>query len=161
MNQSLQEKVARRKKEEALLRFSKFSNEDALALGLRVVEEAKKRGGAVAVDIVVNGTQLFHYAMPGTNKRQAMWIQRKQNTVQVCQISTLHAGQLLASEGKDPWTDWRLDEADYAMIGGGFPIILEGTGVIGCVACSGLFHEDDHQVLVDAISGMLGIDLDA
>ena len=46
-------------------------------------------------------------------------------------------------------------------IGGGFPIILEGTGVIGCVACSGLFHEDDHQVLVDAISGMLGIDLDA
>ena len=38
---------------------------------------------------------------------------------------------------------------------------LEGTGVIGCVACSGLFHEDDHQVLVDAISGMLGIDLDA
>ena len=54
-----------------------------------------------------------------------------------------------------------MDEADYAAIGGGFPIIVAGTGVVGAVACSGLPHEMDHQLLVDAICQILDVDLDA
>ena len=87
------------------------------------------------------------------------WVQGKQNTVQVAQMSSLHAGQFLASEGKDLWKDWRLSDADYAILGGGFPITVAGTGVIGAVACSGLPHEEDHRLLVDSISELLGIDL--
>lgn len=45
-------------------------------------------------------------------------------------------------------------------MGGGFPITLVGTGVIGAVACSGLPHEEDHKLLIDAISEVLGVDLD-
>lgn len=159
MDGKLKKELARRRKEEAVLCFPAFSNEDALALGLKIVEKAKQRGVAVAIDITVNGTELFHYAMKGTNMRQAMWIKRKQNMVQVSQVSSLHAGQFLQSEGKDLWKDWRLNEADYAILGGGFPITLAGTGIIGAAACSGLPHEQDHQLLVDAISEMLGIDL--
>ena len=47
----------------------------------------------------------------------------------------------------------------YAAIGGGFPITLAGTGIVGAVACSGLPHPEDHRLLVDCISEMLGIDL--
>ena len=161
MSENLKKAVALREKEEALLCFPKFSNEDALTLGLKIVEIAKSWGVAVALDIEVNGTQLFHYAMPGSNKRHAMWVRRKQNMVQTSQISTLHAGQLLALDGKDQWKDWRLNEADYAILGGGFPITVAGTGIIGAVACSGLPHEQDHKLLVTAISSMLGINLDA
>ena len=81
--------------------------------------------------------------------------------VQVSQISSLRAGQYLQCEGKDLWKDWRLSDADYAAIGGGFPIALKGTGVIGAVACSGLPHEQDHQLLVDALCAVLNVDLDA
>ncbi len=161
MEQLHKEALARREREEALLRFPAFSYEDALTLGLKIIELAKARGAAVAVDITVNQTQVFHYAMPGTNRRNAMWIQRKENMVQTSQISSLHAGQYLESAGKDLWKDWRLDEADYAAIGGGFPIIVAGTGVVGAVACSGLPHEMDHQLLVDAICQILDVDLDA
>ena len=159
MSKGLQKELAHRKEEEERLQFPRFSNKEALELGLKIVEKAEERGAAVAVDITVNGTQLFHYAMKGTNKRHAMWIQRKQNTVQVSQISSLHAGQFLESQGKDLWKDWRLSDADYAIIGGGFPIIVRGTGVIGAVACSGLPHEEDHKLLVDSISELLGIDM--
>ena len=159
MGKAMQKELARRREEEERLRFPRFSNREALELGLKIIEKAEQRGAAVAVDITVNGTQLFHYAMKGTNKRHAMWIQRKQNTVQVAQISSLHAGQFLASEGKDLWKDWRLSDADYAIIGGGFPIAVAGTGVIGAVACSGLPHEEDHRLLVDALSDLLGVDL--
>ena len=128
MNETLNEALARRKKEEDLLCFDKFSNEDALALGLKIVEMAKERGAAVAIDIEINGNQMFHYAMPGSNKRHAMWIRRKQNMVQTSQVSTLHAYYQLIRDGKDQAKDWRLNEADYGAIGGGFPITITGTG---------------------------------
>ncbi len=160
MDEKLSKELARREREEALLRFPAFSNEDALALGLRIVEKAKAWGVAVAVDITRNGTQLFHYAMEGSNARHALWIRRKQNTVQVAQMSSLRAGQTLESEGKDLWRDWRLPEADYAILGGGFPITVAGTGVVGAVACSGLPHLQDHRLLVESISEMLGVHLD-
>lgn len=149
--------LAQRRKEEEMLRFPAFSYEDALTLGLKIIEKAKERGAAVAIDIEVNGNQLFHYAMPGSNKRHAMWIRRKHNMVQTAQISSLHAFQQLIHEGKDQWKDWRMNEADYGAIGGGFPIHVAGTGIIGSVACSALPHEEDHRLLVDSISEMLGI----
>lgn len=157
---NMTEALAHRRKEEELLRFSSFSNEDALTLGLKIVEKAKQRGAAVAIDIEVNGNQLFHYAMPGSNKRHALWIRRKQNMVQTTLISSLHAYQQLINEGKDQWKDWRLNEADYGAIGGGFPIHVIGTGIVGAVACSALPHEEDHRLLVDSISEMIGVSLD-
>ena len=36
-----------------------------------------------------------------------------------------------------------------------------GNGVVGAVACSGLPPEMDHQLLVDAICQILGVDLEA
>lgn len=159
MEFDMKEALARRRKEETMLRFTKFSHEDALTLGLTIVKKAKERSAAVAIDIEVNGTQRFHYAMEGSNQRHALWVKRKQNMVNTIQISTLHACQQLIAEGKDQWKDWRLNEAEYGAIGGGFPIILVGTGVIGSVACSGLPHEEDHKLLIDAISEILGVDL--
>ncbi len=161
MNEFLKEQIALREKEEKLLRFPKFSNEDALTLGLTVIEIAKEWGVGVTLDIEVNGVQMFHYVMPGSNKRHAMWIRRKQNTVQTCQMSSLHAYQWLEAEGKDLWKDWRLPESDYGVIGGGFPIHVEGTGIIGAIGCSALPHTEDHRLLVTAISRMLGVDLNA
>ena len=158
MNEQILQALAQRRKEEEELRFEKFSNEDALTLGLKIVEKAKERDAAVAIDIEVNGTQLFHYAMPGSNKRHALWIRRKQNMVNTIQISTLHACQQLINEGKDQWKDWRLNEAEYGAIGGGFPIHVLGTGIVGAVACSGLPHEEDHRLLVDSIRAVLGLD---
>jgi len=159
MNEELKLALEQREKEEALLCFDKFSNEDALALGLKIVEKAQQRNAAVAIDIEVNGVQLFHYNMPGSNKRHAMWIRRKQNMVQVSQCSTLHAMYQLIRDGKDQEKDWRLNNAEYGAIGGGFPITVKGTGIIGAVACSGLAHTDDHQLLVDSIAELLGVEL--
>jgi uncharacterized protein (UPF0303 family) len=48
--------------------------------------------------------------------------------------------------------------ADYALAGGGFPIRLEGTGVIGAITVSGLPERDDHCLVVDALCDHLGRD---
>ena len=113
----------------------------------------------MVVGIEVNDVPLFYHAMKGTNKRQFRWVKRKLGTVRLCQVSTLHAGYQLAADQKELWRDWRLSDEECATIGGGFPINVAGTGIVGAVACSGLPHEEDHKLLVTAISSMLGIEL--
>ena len=114
----LAQELAMRAKEEALLCYDKFNNEDALALGLKIIEKAKQRNAAVAMDIEVNGVQLFHYNMPGSNKRHCMWIRRKQNMVQASQCSTLHAMYQLIRDNKDQEKDWVLNQQKFAKIMG-------------------------------------------
>ena len=152
----LKNELLLREAEEKELVFEHFSNEDALALGLEVLRLAKERGANVVIEITVNGVELFHYNMPGTNERQCMWVRRKGNMVRTAQMSSLHAGQLIAFKGLDLWEDWRMDDDEYATIGGGFPISIKGTGIIGSVTCSGLPHEEDHRLLVDSVRSFLG-----
>ena len=67
--------------QEESLQFDRFDNDTALAVGLWIVEEVRRRGKAVTVDITRNGQVLFHHAMTGATPDQADWIRRKNNTV--------------------------------------------------------------------------------
>ncbi len=144
-------------KEEQLLRFDHFSNEDALEVGMLLIEEAKRRKAAPAIDIVINGYQVFRYGFEGTNNHNTMWLKRKMNTVQVVHKSSLQVFAILKETGEDLLKDWFLDPMDYAAMGGGFPIYVKGTGIIGCIGVSGLPHLQDHGIIVDVLCKYLDI----
>ena len=42
------------------------------------------------------------------------------------------------------------EDENYVLCGGAFPIIVKGK-MIGCFIVSGLAHEEDHQLIVDAL----------
>lgn len=152
---NLEERIKRYEKEESELQFEHFSNEDAWQLGQMLVEKAKKRGVTPAFEITVNGFTVFRYAFVHTNRHNEMWLRRKRNTVDTVHKSSLHVGALLEKSGESIGDDWYLPPQDYAYLGGGFPLILKNTGVIGSVCCSGLPHEQDHQIVVDVIAKYL------
>ena len=77
----LESRIAELEAQEAELQFKSFSNEDALELGLAMVERARSRGLSVTVDISRAGQQLFHYACPGTSADNDQWIIRKSRAV--------------------------------------------------------------------------------
>ena len=52
----------------------------------------------------------------------------------------------------ETFADRKLDPNEYAA-GGGFPIRLRGTGVIGSICVSGYpDHVDDHQLIINTLA---------
>ena len=141
--------------QEQELQFDRFSNEDAVALGLSLYETAKKNNLPVTIDITRNGHQLFHLSMPGTSPDNDQWVARKIKLVNRMGMSSFRVGTLLRSLGMTLEERFELSHYEYAAHGGCFPVILKGTGHIGTVTISGLAQEDDHAMVVDAIRAYL------
>lgn len=154
--EALREELHRLKQQEEQLQFAHFSADDAWSLGCMLVETAKKRALQPAFEITCNDYVLFRYGFAATNLHNEQWLRRKYNTVQTTHMSSLRAGLMLELSGEDPERDWHLSTTDYAFLGGGFPLTLRGTGVIGAICCSGLPHRTDHQIVVDTIAAYLG-----
>ena len=142
--------------QEQELQFARFSNEDAVALGMCLYETAKEKNLPVTIDITRNGHQLFHLSMPGTSPDNDQWVARKIKLVNRMGMSSYRVGTLLRSLGMTLEERFELSHYEYAAHGGCFPVILKGTGHIGTVTISGLAQEDDHAMVVDAIRAHLG-----
>jgi len=142
--------------QEKMLRFERFTNEDAWELGCFLVRCAREAGVAMAVAIrKLNGNVVFQYCSEGTTLSNEKWMRRKFHTVQLTEGCSLRAwassilkGQDLAAQGLDP--------LDYALCGGGFPIRLVTGELAGVVTVSNLPHLEDHAFLVSALARYLG-----
>lgn len=152
----LLERIAICKQEEEICQFTSFNNQDAWEIGHILAERAKNENLPIAIDISLNGRTLFCYCAPGSNGYNDHWIARKQNTVQLQQMSTLRYGLQLQENGKIATITDFLNPVEYALVGGGFPIIIKNTGVVGCIAISGLVDTEDHRVVVESIMQYLG-----
>lgn len=141
--------------QEQELQFRACDYDDALRLGLKLVEHAKAGAKPLTVDICRNGQQLFHCALAGSSPDNDLWIRRKNNVVNHYGHSSFYVGTLFRSRGSTFEQSSRLDPALYAAHGGAFPLIVRGTGVIGTVSVSGLPQEEDHRLVVQVLREFL------
>jgi uncharacterized protein (UPF0303 family) len=150
--------IALIKRQETELVFSEFNELVAHALGERIRERALRENLVIVTDIRTWDRQLYFMALPDTSADNSEWVRRKANLVRRVQKSSYRV-VLENKTGLDHFAPRRgLDNADYVLAGGGFPIRVKGVGVIGCATVSGLHERDDHQVVVDAICDELAID---
>ncbi|MGA2547670.1 MAG: heme-degrading domain-containing protein [Rectinemataceae bacterium] len=147
--------LARIVQEETELQFESFSNDDALQLGLALVQFARGHGHAVTIDICRGLQQLFHFAFAGTNADNDQWVIRKNRTVVRFGRSSLAIGKALARDGITIEERYCVSETEYATHGGAFPLSLKGTGPIGTITVSGLAQEDDHGLIVEVLREFL------
>ncbi len=145
--------------QEQRLRFQAFNAESAWTLGSLLRQALLERNAGGTVEIEVAGQLLFACATLGAQPVQANWIRRKRNTVHQFARSTYAVGRKLELEGSTLAARHALAEADFASHGGGFPLWIEGTGPVGSVIFSGLPQREDHNIVVDALATMLGIDV--
>lgn len=145
--------------QENRLRFEGFSRIDALKLGNLICETAvRKYGAPVAVKVMMDGITAFSHFMGDTGLKNEWWMSCKYNTVLKTKTSSLRA-LLEFSTGRRKWDTWCRQTNSYYLCGGAFPLHYINGDMFGCVLVSGLTHEEDHQLIVDALSGMLNADV--
>ncbi len=148
------------KRQEQELQFTQFTNDMALEIGNRIVENAKARKQNVTVDITRNGQKLFFHAMTGTTNDNVEWIRRKNNLVNRTGHSSFYVHTDVKSKGGDIDAMPLYDIREYAAHGGAFPIILKGSGMIGTITVSGLPGVEDHASVVRVLKSYLNANVD-
>jgi uncharacterized protein (UPF0303 family) len=143
--------------QEQVLVFQNFSAETAWELGCKLRQEAVRRGAAMTFEIKVAGQIVFMSATDGASAGQVDWIRRKRNVVELFGKSSYAVGLELEMTGKTIEECHGLSLVDYAMHGGAFPLVLDGTGRVGSVIASGLAQRDDHNIVVEALAAILGV----
>lgn len=148
---SLESDIAQIARQEEALRFQAFSEQDAWALGSLMRSTAAERKIPFVIDIRIGNRPLFYTALPGTTPENPDWVRRKVNTVMRFHKSSYRVGREYELGGKRFDQSRGIDPLDYAPAGGGFPIHLIGTGVIGAITVSGVPQREDHGFVVETL----------
>ena len=144
--------------QERELVFARFDEQSAWELGTRLRALAVERRHAVVVDVRRFGQPLFYTALAGTTPDNVEWVRRKSNVVARFHRSSYAIGLREKIKGETLHVSQGLSVADYATHGGSFPLTVAGAGVIGSVTVSGLPQRADHELVIEALCGLLGRD---
>ncbi|MGM0213705.1 heme-binding protein [Enterococcus sp. AZ109] len=123
--------------------FKEFTHELGYKIAQRIIEKVQaSKLKPVGVRIILDDLVIFQYLMDGKN--ESNWLKRKEKTV----LDSGHSS-LYVFFHQDDYTGW-IDDEQYAVCGGGFPIIIEGK-VRGVIGVSGLKHDEDHMLLTETV----------
>lgn len=137
--------------QEQELVFTSFSRADALRLGMLINEVSADYPEPIAVEITINGLVVYRYFQDGSMPDSELWLERKRNAVELMHMGSLRFGFWMEENGES-LESRKLNPDEYAPGGGGMPILLKGTGVIGSVCVSGEpNHLDDQSIVVKAL----------
>ena len=158
---SVQDDIAAIITQEATLTLPSFGPEIAWQIGTTLRDLAMARQLSLVMDVRRFGSphqQLFYCALAGTTPDNQRWVQRKINVVARFHKSSYHVGRLLELSGLSFGDRYNLPIEDYAAHGGCFPINVAGAGIVGSVTVSGLPQREDHNLVVEALCIVTGLD---
>ncbi|MDE3186339.1 MAG: heme-degrading domain-containing protein [Acidobacteriota bacterium] len=144
--------------QERELVLPRLDAQTAWELGSRLRAMAAERGLPVVIDVRRFEQPLFYAALEGTTPDNVEWVRRKCNVVARFHRSSYAIGLRDKSKNETIYESQGLPMADYATHGGSFPLAVAGAGVVGCVTVSGLPQRKDHELVVEALCGLLGRD---
>ena len=158
MNVPLETDIPKVIRQEELLVFRSFDEDDAWKLGCALREEALRYGAGLVIDIRAGNQILFNSFMPGATVENIDWVRKKINLVEIMKTSSYLIGlEVKFRNGEEKING--LSDVDYAWHGGCFPIRLTTGEIVALATVSGLPQRDDHKLVTDVIADYLGVDL--
>lgn len=77
-------------------------------------------------------------------------LRSKAATVDMLHQSSLHLWAQMQVSGQSA-ERMRIPVPECCIYGGGFPLTIRGTGVIGSICVTGFPHMEDHQLIIDTL----------
>ncbi len=128
---------------------------DCLAIGRWLLDRAVERDLAITIEVWHGQRLVFRAARPGTNAHNDLYLEGKRRVVEHFGHASLYERLRHEAAGTSFEAATSLRFPEYAPHGGGFPLLVAGTGRVGVVLVSGLPQQDDHALIVEALSGHL------
>jgi uncharacterized protein (UPF0303 family) len=128
---------------------------DAIEIGSIAKTFGIQRTLPIAVQVRIGDWVVYHASLPGSNVENDWWISRKARVVKLKKHSTMY--ERVRSEER--FEDWfavnNVNEEDYAIHGGGLPLITKKNEFIGALLISGLPQVEDHLLGVEVLTEFL------
>ncbi|WP_029253823.1 heme-degrading domain-containing protein [Paraoerskovia marina] len=161
MTEDLAALIADVEQQEWDLVLTSFTHDDAWNLGCLVVEIARDRGLPIVVDVRRGRQQMFHAALPGSTPDNDSWVERKVRVVERFGASSYLLGLRARLRGQSFSEQHQLPFQEYAAAGGAFPVRVDGVDIVGVLSVSGLTQQDDHALVVEALTRFRAMSADA
>ena len=142
--------------QERRLVFSSLDENGAVAIGQSILQVATERDLPVTIEVRLRDRVVFRAARTGTNATNDQYIAGKARLVERFGHASLYERLRYEAEGTTFEEATSLTFPEYAPHGGGFPLIVEGTGPVGVVIVSGLPQLDDHALVVECLAEAVG-----
>lgn len=131
--------------------LDQLSNDDAVDIGLLAVKLARIRHLTIAIEVHRAGRVMFRAALPGSTPDNDRWLSGKARVVSSFHHSTLYERVRHEENDIDFYAATGLAPESFAAHGGGVPLAIKGTGVIGALIVSGLPQVEDHKFAMDVL----------
>ncbi|MNW49573.1 hypothetical protein D3C74_269980 [compost metagenome] len=138
------------KQEQACI-LSQFSLKDGHFLGQLLVEAAGDKVEKTAISVSFGERIIYVRAGSETALENDYWARRKRNVVHHHGHSSMFVRLANNCDEEEYYRMSGLDPAEYAIHGGGFPIVVNHVGLVGTVVISGLPMEEDHAICYEAL----------
>ena len=143
--------------EEQRLTLPNFGIKEALVLGDIGKSLALNRDLPIVIEVRIGDWIVYHCSLPGSKQENDWWISRKARVVNLKKHSTLFE-RLSAEERSVNWfIENSVSEVEYAIHGGGLPLITKKEGFIGSLLISGLPQVEDHLFGVETLTEYLAL----
>ncbi|MHA7210950.1 heme-degrading domain-containing protein [Arthrobacter sp. MDT1-65] len=149
--EALEALIAKIEGEVAELQFTRFTNDDAVALGQLLVQLGVGRNLPIAVSICKPNHILFRAALEGATPDNDHWLDAKSRTAQRYSVPSLLVGLRARRNGGRIEDNPMFDTSTHAAHGGSFPFYIRGVGPVATVTVSGLPQLEDHRLVVEAL----------
>ena len=137
--------------EEAELALPSLNEMDAIAIGERILTAAITRQLPITIEVRRAARVVFRAALPGSSADNDAWIARKARVVERFGHASLCQRVLHETAGSKFEESSGLPTAEYAAHGGGLPLCVAGTGMVGIAIVSGLPQLEDHDLVAGCI----------
>ncbi len=137
--------------EVAELQFTRFTNDDAVALGQLLVQLGEGRDLPIAIGISTPNHILFRAALDGAASDNDYWLEAKSRTAARYAVPSLLVGLRAGRNGGRAEDNPLFDATTHAAHGGSFPLYIRRVGPVATVTVSGLPQLEDHLLVVEAL----------
>ena len=141
--------------EEKLFWLKSLDIFSALSIGDIAKSIGFSRNLPIAIEVRIGDWTVYHASLPGSSPENDSWIARKARVVNLKNHSTLYERVRAEELSIDWFVENNLSEKEYAIHGGGLPLISKEQGFVGSLIISGLPQIDDHLFGIEVLTEYL------